>query len=200
VRVVVLHDLRVNSRHTQVQYLQSFAKFNPGLDVVYANVFGCIDQTLSEADLVILFYDFLSLRNAPFWKAIVNRVSPVIVSAKRKVMIPQDDYTSCIELDRFTQEFKVDAVYSGIVDDLEVLYPNSTASGVRFEHAFAGYAPDANDTSFVTNSVPYEQRIVDLGQRIRHLPPQFIGFSSNVACCSYPRTTGRLSTNNDTER
>jgi len=48
VKVVILHDLRVNSRHTQVQYLQSFAEFNPGLDVVYANVFGSVDESLTK--------------------------------------------------------------------------------------------------------------------------------------------------------
>lgn len=172
-KVVVLHDLRRADRITNAHYLRAFLRYSPPMTLVYSNIFGDLNEDLLNADLVIVSYELVSLRNAPFWPNLVERMRLILNSAKKRILIPQDDYTSCCALDSFATEFNFDAIYSGIKEDIDLLYPQSIRAKIRFEHAFAGYAPDANDETFRALRTPLSARPIDLGQRIRWLPPQF---------------------------
>ena len=172
-KVVIMHAMRQADRITNAHYLRAFLRYSPPMKLIYSNIFGDLNDDLLNADLVIVSYELVSLRNAPFWSNLVERMRPILNSADKRILIPQDDYTSCCALDSFAVEFKFDAIYSGIREDIDLLYPQSIREKIRFEYAFAGYAPDANDETFRALRTSLSVRPIDLGQRIRWLPPQF---------------------------
>lgn len=170
--IVVVHGLTAESRGTTFQHTLSFGSYSFGHKVHYVNIFGLIPTTLCP-ELVIFTYEFLALRNLPIWKDLTQRIEPLARQAKTVIAMPQDDYTRCAVLDDFFQEFKVDAVFTPITKDLEVLYPRSIASGIRFFEAFTGYFDQIDWRKLSSFSKPLAERTIDIGQRVRLLSPQF---------------------------
>jgi len=172
-KVVILHDMRRADRITNAHYLRAFIRYSPPGKLVYSSIFGHLNEESLNADLVIVSYELASLRNAPFWDKLVERMQPILDSAKKRILIPQDDYTSCFALDNFAVENNFDVIYTAVREDIDLLYPQSIREKIRFEYACTGYAPDANDETFRALRTPLSVRPIDLGQRIRWLPPQF---------------------------
>lgn len=107
------------------------------------------------------------------WPKVVRRIRPVLRNARSRVALPQDDYTGCAILDSFFCEEYFDWVFSPIGNDLSALYPRSISTGVQFGHILTGYV---DPTMLVrTNEYirPFMDRDVDVGQRVRLLPPHF---------------------------
>lgn len=173
-KVLVIHGLRFDSRLTTLQHTLSFARHLEGCEVTYVNGLGLVNHpsATEQYDLVILTYELMSLRNTPFWKEVAKRVRPLIETARARVVMPQDDYSSCSILDDFIVDNQVDHVFSPITRDLEMLYPRSTALGVSFSEALTGYWESGTELPVDEFRKSFESRTVELGQRVRYLPPQ----------------------------
>jgi hypothetical protein len=173
-KILVIHGLRFDSRLTTFQHTLSFARHLHGCDVTYVNGLGLIDNAIdgSEFDLAVITYELVALRNVPFWSDIVNRIAPLLHRSRVKVVMPQDDYSSCALLDQFCVENGIDFVFSPLTRDLEMLYPQSISTGVEFHEAFTGYWESSTAVPYTTLRRPFRERTIDLGQRVRHLPPQ----------------------------
>lgn len=174
-RVLVVHGLRNDSRLTNFHHALCFARHLRGHDVVYVNAFGNVDSELrgSDFDLVIATYEVLAQRNTPYWRYLEERLMALFARAEIRVVMPQDDYSSCALLDDFVMKTKTQFVFTPIRRDLAALYPRSTAAGVRFYEALTGYWESATSIQFLNLCRPFGDRRIDLGQRVRHLPPQF---------------------------
>ena len=173
-RILVIHGLRFDSRLTTFQHTLSFARHLRGSEVFYVNGLGLTNSPMleQEFDLAVITYELVALRNTPFWKYISNRIGPLMQRARVRVVMPQDDYSSCQYLDNFVVEHDVQYVFSPLTRDLHMLYPRSIAKGVKFFEAFTGYWEASTALPYQQFRRPFETRSVDLGQRVRHLPPQ----------------------------
>jgi hypothetical protein len=87
--------------------------------------------------------------------------------------MPQDDYSSSANLDKFIVEHDVQYVFSPLTRDLEMIYPRSIKSGTHFHEAFTGYWESETVLPYASFRRDFHARTIDLGQRVRHLPPQF---------------------------
>jgi len=170
-QITVLHALRFDSRATTSHHALCFGRYSEGNRVEYVNVFGLIPTQL-DSDVVVLTYELLGLRNLPFWSSLVKRMSPILRQSKYRVAMPQDDYSRCAVLDGFISDFDINAVFSPITRDLHLLYPNSVTAGVHFEEAMTGYFDPQIRDQYGHFAKPFKDRTIDLGQRVRHLPPQ----------------------------
>jgi len=170
-RVLVLHALREDSRQTTLNHALCFARHLEGLEVTYVNVFGNVPLKI-DSDLAIVTYELIALRNLPIWGLLVNRIEPLLRASRFRIAMPQDDYSRCDVLDNFIVNQKIDAVFTPITRDLDQLYPKSVKSRVQFHEAFTGYFEQADWSRLETFSRPFRERRIDVGQRVRHLPPQ----------------------------
>ncbi len=171
ISVVILHALRDDSRQTTVNHALCFSRYFSASEVTYVNIFGVIPK-LSKFDLVVVTYELVALRNLPIWKLLVKRMAPILEAARFRIAMPQDDYSRCDVLDSFIVNQKFDAVFTPITRDLEQLYPRAVRAGIQFHEAFTGYFELSDWSRLETFSRPFRDRSIDVGQRVRHLPPQ----------------------------
>lgn len=169
-RVVVVHGLRADARPTTIQNVVAISKYLSVNEVLNINVFGLVPE-LVHSEAVILTYDFLTLRNWPIWKILVNRVKPIIESADVRIAMPQDDYSNCDVLDKFIVDLRMTHVYSPITNDLRVLYPRAFTKSLFFGEALTGYVDELEFERLSKFAKPYSQRELDLGQRVRAIAP-----------------------------
>lgn len=173
-KVLIIHALRHDSRLTTVEHTLCFARHLDGCDITYLNAFGRIPQDLTYAsfDLVVLTYELAAQRTMPFWQALTKRLAPIIGSARTRVVMPQDDYSYSAYLDDFVSDYGIDFVFSPLTRDLHMLYPRSIARGVQFHEAFTGYWESKTNLPVGSFRKSFANRSIDLGQRVRSLPPQ----------------------------
>jgi len=174
VKVIVVHALRHDSRLTTLEHALCFARHSYGCEVTYVNIFGRMPTELDSTsyDLVVLTYDVAAQRTMPFWKALTKRLAPLMASARVRVVMPQDDYSYSAHLDDFIADYGIDYVFSPLTRDLPMLYPRSITRGVQFCEAFTGYWESETSLPFSSFRRPFAERSIDLGQRVRFLPPQ----------------------------
>jgi len=173
-KALIIHGLRFDYRLTTFQHTLAFARHLHGFEVTYVNGQGLIDEKVltQTFDIAILTYELLALRNTPFWKYIEKRIATLLQSSKIRVAMPQDDYSSSSALDNFIVENKVQHVFSPLTRDLVMIYPKSMEAGVKFSEAFTGYWETKTDLPFHQYRREFNLRSIDVGQRVRHLPPQ----------------------------
>lgn len=171
-KIIVLHALRSDSRGTTISHAACFGRHISDYRVEYVNVFGVIPEEIAS-ELVIITYDLASLRNLPIWRVLVERMKPMLNAAGLRVLMPQDDYTKSDVLDEFVCDFNFDYVFTPLTRDLQQIYPRSIRRGVKFREAFTGYFEESNLGFLEKFSKPFVEREIDLGQRVRFLPPQF---------------------------
>jgi hypothetical protein len=171
----VIHGLRFDSRLTTFQHTLSFARHLKNCDVYYVNGLGLTSspQLDQSFDLAIVTYELVAYRNTPFWNYISSRIGPLLSRALVRVVMPQDDYSSCAILDEFVVDQQMHFVFSPLTRDLHHLYPQSIAKGVAFFEALTGYWEASTTVPYLNFRRSFEARSTDLGQRVRHLPPQF---------------------------
>ena len=128
--------------------------------------------TQTDSDMVIVTYGLIGLRNLPIWNVLRQRMTPFLRNAKVRVLMPQDDYSRSDVLDEFAASENFDFVFSPITRDLRQLYPKSMEMGVQFHEAFTGYFEQSDWARLQQFSKPFSERLVDVGQRVRYLPPQ----------------------------
>jgi len=174
VNALIIHGLRFDSRLTTFQHTLAFARHLRGFEVTYVNGQGFIDEDLlnQSFDLVIVTYELLALRNTPFWTYIAERISTLIRNGRVRVVMPQDDYSASRNLDNFIVENEIQHVFSPLTRDLFMIYPRAIQAGVKFHEAFTGYWESETTLPFQKYRKKFELRSIDLGQRVRHLPPQ----------------------------
>lgn len=173
-KVLVIHGLRFDSRLTTFQHTLAFARHLNGFEVTYVNGQGLIDENLlgQSFDLAVITYELLALRNTPFWMFIEKRISELICTAKVRVVMPQDDYSSSSKLDAFIVDNNIQHVFSPLTRDLSMIYPRSISAGVQFSEAFTGYWETKTEVPYLQFRKSFNQRSIDVGQRVRYLPPQ----------------------------
>ncbi len=169
--VYVLHALREDSRSTTIDHTACFGRHLHGCNVEYINVFGRMPSK-TASDMVIVTYELIGLRNLPIWNVLRQRLTPFLRNSKIRVLMPQDDYSRSDVLDEFVASENFEFVFSPITRDLRQLYPKSIEKGVEFHEAFTGYFEQSNWARLQQFSQPFSDRIVDVGQRVRYLPPQ----------------------------
>jgi hypothetical protein len=169
--VKVLHALLRHSRRTTIEHAVCFARHSYGNQVEFANIFG--PQRNHPSDILIVTYDLLALRNTPYWKTLRKIIIKQASLCGKTIFFPQDDYSSCAVLDDLFISIPNCVVYSPIVNDLHILYPKSNQQGIRFHEALTGYVDDNLEDIANKYSRSFASRSIDVGQRIRYLPPQF---------------------------
>jgi hypothetical protein len=119
-----------------------------------------------EVDLLIVNYDYLNYRFTPLWPYVKRRHIGIARKAKKVVAIAQDDFWANKLLDNWCMDWDVDRILTPIDNDLEVLYPRSIKTK-EFKTALTGYVKSGP----VPETKLLRDRPIDLGQRVREMPP-----------------------------
>lgn len=138
------------------------------------NLFGiaAAGELSDSYDLGIVTAEALSVREAPFWPEMKQRIVRHMRRVKRKVIFPQDDYTFSTRLDELVIDAGIDAVWSPLERD-EALYPKSVQHGVSFRKCLTGYLEDSWLAHYAAKRKPFRDRTIDLGQRVGASPLSF---------------------------
>jgi hypothetical protein len=176
--VLVIHALRPTSRQTTIDHLLAFREYLPNADVQYLHFAQPLPRDIAEGvapDLLVVNYDYLNYRFSPLWPYIKNRHRDIARRARKVVAIAQDDFWAHRLLDNWCVSWDVDRVLTPIDNDLEVLYPR-TSKRAEFRTVLTGYAQSrAHDTP------PLHERPIDLGQRVRMMPPHLGKYAQEKA-------------------
>lgn len=167
-KVLVIHALRPTSRQTTIDHLLSFREHLPDADVQYLHFQQPLPRDIGEVspDLLIVNYDYLNYRFSPLWPFIKNRHKDIAQRAGKVVAIAQDDFWANKILDNWCMDWDVDRILTPIDNDRNVLYPRSIKSK-EFRTGLTGYVKSGP----VPITRPLIERPIDLGQRVRDMPP-----------------------------
>jgi len=168
-KVLVIHALRPTSRQTTIDHLLSFREHLPNADVQYLHFQQPLPPGTTDdlnVDLLIVNYDFLNYRFTPLWPYIKCRHINIARQAKKVIAIAQDDFWANELLDKWCMDWDVDRILTPISNNLDVLYPRSIKTK-EFRTVLTGYVKSGPTP--VTK--PLRDRPIDLGQRVRDMPP-----------------------------
>jgi hypothetical protein len=167
-KVLVIHALRPTSRQTTVDHLESFREHLVDADVQYLHFQQPMPQECLdiEPDLLVVNYDYLNYRFSPLWPFIKRRHQDIARRSRKVVAIAQDDFWASKLLDDWCIDWNVDRILSPIESHREILYPRSIESK-EFRTVLTGYVK--SDPAHPT--APLNERPIDLGQRVRDMPP-----------------------------
>jgi hypothetical protein len=167
-KVLVMHALRPSSRQTTIDHLESFREHLPNADVQYLHFQQPIPKDLTHVspDIFIINYDFLNYRFTPLWPYIRNRHREIARRSGNVVAIAQDDFWANKLLDNWCMNWNIDRILTPISNDLDVLYPRSYKSK-EFRTVLTGYVKSGP----VPSTALLRERKIDLGQRVRDMPP-----------------------------
>lgn len=162
-------------RGTTFDFAGAFGRHLRGVDVEYLNIFGvrASREIGNDYDLAILTTDLLGVRSAPCWLDVQKRLVRLTRRIDKVVMFPQDDYTYSERLDSLASVLGVFQIWTPISADLEKLYPKSMGGGIALKKTLTGYIEGGYKEKYLSFCRPFRDRSVDLGQRVRFLPPQF---------------------------
>lgn len=176
--VLVIHALRPTSRQTTINHLMAFREHLPNADVQYLHFAQPLPREIADGiapDLLIVNYDYLNYRFSPLWPYIKNRHRDIARRAGKIVAIAQDDFWAHRLLDNWCMSWDVDRVLTPIDNDLDILYPR-TIKKAEFRVVLTGYAPTS-----VHETPPLRDRPIDLGQRVRMMPPHLGKYAQEKA-------------------
>lgn len=167
-KVVVIHALRPTSRQTTIDHLSSFREHLPNADVQYLHFQQPLPAECDDVkpDLLIVNYDYLNYRFSPLWRYVKRRHKSLADRARKVVAIAQDDFWANKLLDDWCMDWDVDRILTPIDTDREVLYPRSIRSK-EFRTGLTGYVKSGQPPE----TAPIRDRLIDLGQRVRNMPP-----------------------------
>jgi hypothetical protein len=166
--VLVIHALRPTSRQTTIDHLLSFREHLSDADVQYLHFQQQVPMEVGEVspDLLIVNYDYLNYRFSPLWPFIRKRHREIARRAGKVVAIAQDDFWANQLLDDWCMDWNVDRILTPIDAHREVLYPRSFKHK-EFRTGLTGYVKSGH----VPAVKPLLDRPIDLGQRVRDMPP-----------------------------
>ena len=172
-RILILHDMAKGSRRTNRDHVYNYAKYHPGHLYVFHSVKAPITEALKSFpfDGIIMNYCFLSNR-ASSYELHKRRWSFLADHPAKKIAICQDDYTDHLRLDEWIRDVRSDVIFSPIQDNLDVLYPTNWGKAT-FREGLTGYTDHAQIEELESYSRPFADRTIDVGTRVRYLPPVF---------------------------
>jgi len=167
-KVLVVHALRPTSRQTTIDHLLSFREHLPHCDVQYLHFQQPVPEEIGAVapDLMVVNYDYLNYRFSPLWPFIRRRHRDIARRAGKVVAIAQDDFWANKLLDNWCIDWDVDRILTPIDNDRDVLYPRSSRNK-EFRTGLTGYVRSGP----VPETAPLIERRIDLGQRVRAMPP-----------------------------
>lgn len=174
-QVLVVHALNRWMRRTTIEFVNSFAAYSPpDVEVRLHNVRRPLDQRLAaqEFDALILPYDVLSLRSSPQWEWALETTRPFAERSRQVIAFPQDDYTYNSVLDEGLEALGTDVIYTPIETGLDLVYPRMHAKAA-IRTALTGYVDEDTAARWRAHRRPPAERPIDVGQRVRLLPPWF---------------------------
>lgn len=177
-QVLVVHALSRHMRQTTTEFVNAFGTYAPNnTSVSFCNIRRPVNPELFKNgyDALILTYDVLSLRSSEQWDWVVETISSFAVNADQILAFPQDDYTYSQVLDDGFDYLGVDVIYSPIETGLHLVYPKMHRKA-EFRVALTGYVDEQVAAQWRSKRLPMADRPLDVGQRVRLLPPWF-GFA-----------------------
>lgn len=167
-KVLVLHALRPTSRQTTIDHLLCFKEHLPQADVQYLHFQQPIPPEIGDVapDLLVVNYDYLNYRFSPLWPFIKRRHKDIADRSSKVVAIAQDDFWANKLLDDWCMDWDVDRILTPIDNHRDVLYPKSIRSK-EFRTGLTGYVKSGP----VPETPLLQERPIDLGQRVREMPP-----------------------------
>jgi hypothetical protein len=144
------------------------------VDVTYQHIARPVGKAIKgrSFDALLLPYDVLSLRQAPYWDSVFSVLQTYAELADTVVALPQDDYTYSGVLDNSLDALGTSTVFTPIETGLEYVYPILSKKAV-LRPALTGYVDEETVTSSSRFRVPMNVRPLHVGQRVRMLPPWF---------------------------
>lgn len=173
-RILILHDLTVGSRRTNRDHVYNFAKYGKG----NFYLFHAANAPQSEAmkhiawDGVIINYCFLGYRASNLYERVKNDWAWLADLSCPKVGISQDDYTDSGRLDEWFQFLNMAVIYSPITRNVEQIYPKNYG-WTEIREGLTAYVDSKQLMELSAFATPWDARTIDVGTRVRYLPPQF---------------------------
>ncbi|MDG2301759.1 MAG: hypothetical protein P8L22_08280, partial [Acidimicrobiales bacterium] len=173
--ILVLHALNRFHRQTTCEFVMSFGRYAPrNTSVHYHNVrnpFPSFHED-SEFDAMILTYDLLALRASSDWNWVLEQVLKYRHQCNKLLAFPQDDYTYNQILDNGLNELDTQCIYTPLESGHETVYPKMSQKA-EINVALTGYVNTDNLDHYLNSWMPMRDRVVDVGTRVRFLPPYF---------------------------
>ncbi len=173
-RMLIIHSMQARYRKTTVDFVRAFERYLPDVAVEYHHWRQPLTAALraQRFDAVLLSYDFLSYRQSAHWPAIVERYRALRDMTVRLIALPQDDYTYSAVLDDTMVRLGVDTIYSPLESGLDLVYEKSAGS-IPIRFALTGYVDPISVDELEHLALPFGDRPIDVGQRVRDLPPWY---------------------------
>lgn len=173
-RILILHDLSVGSRRTNRDHVYNFAKYAKG----NFYLFHAANAPQSDAmrniawDGVIINYCFLGYRASTLYERVRADWAWLVDIDCPKVGIAQDDYTDSGHLDDWLQSIGTTVIYSPVTQSLEQIYPKNYG-WTEIREGLTAYVDSKQLSELATFATSWDERTIDVGTRVRYLPPQF---------------------------
>lgn len=173
-RILVLHDLTVGSRRTNRDHVYNFAKYGKGNLYLFHSANAPQSEAMKNVqwDGVIINYCFLGYRASPRYTDLKREWAWLADLSCPKISISQDDYTDSGNLDDWLQFMNVGVIYSPITQNLEQLYPKNIG-WTEIREGLTAYVDSKELEELASFATPWDERTIDVGTRVRYLPPQF---------------------------
>lgn len=182
-KILVLHAIRdlTSERLTTLKNLFMFQKYNDQSLFVYHYISDEISDEIKTIpfDVVVLDTTFLCwrwVRPREAFEDIKARYAYLGGSGATIVALPQDEYDHAAILDQWLADLKAAIVYSLFPTRAASLYPRVLASGGRVASALTGFLDESDIEQFASFDIPFAQRPIDVGYRVRRLPANFGSF------------------------
>lgn len=170
-RILVVHGLNFASRTTNLDHVFCLSKEFPEDYIQYQHCFAPVSNDLAEAhwDLCLFTYCALTIRAWQNWERIADQFLFLNDNCDRIALIPQDDYTWSLALDKWAKKFKVEIIFTPLMNDLGAIYPHAISSGAKLSTVLTGYFNPDHLSEIEAYAKPFEMRTWDVGTRVNFL-------------------------------
>lgn len=174
-KILLLHGLLDGSRQTNVDFSLALARYPHGHEIHLGNILSPIDPSLTENtwDALVITYEIAAMRTLPIWSWVEKRITEFRKRCSQVAIFVQDDYTYSRAIDELASELGATTILSPLAEFAEFLYPQSLRRGIKICHVFTGYVDTDKANYWKDNARPLFDRIIDLGQRVTLLPPEW---------------------------
>jgi hypothetical protein len=156
--------------HSNARDIQSLLLFSQFGDVTFVNAFGPGIAEVEDRrfDLVVVTNSFMVMRSSPYWKFLLRRIRKLLTNASQRILFVQDDYHRIDRTVSLARSFDIQicSVFSGE----DEIY---TGLGVRTYPWLIGFADEEMDQMLSHLRVDWNQRSIDVGQRVYFLGLEF---------------------------
>lgn len=166
-RILVVHSTELNTRETVLNHLRCYREHLQDTEVIYHH-YRMPHRGLQDLDfdLIILNYCFLSKRNIPEFRPILEKYGFLAEMDCPVVALPQDDFSCCALLDEWLFRWRVHTIFTPRSDGVELLYPHASRSS-NVDRVLPGYVKEQLALDLASRVKPLADREIDLGTRVR---------------------------------